>query len=145
MGDRATLLVKLDRKEEARAQFAQLRAKAPRNAGVLNQLCWEQVGANFDLEQAHADCTAALKLMPGTPPLIDSLALVLLRQGKLDETIARCSTALAKAPKQAASLYGRGIARLRKGDQAGSDTDIKGALAEDPFVASEFHEMGIAS
>ena len=143
-GDRASLLVKLDRKDEARTQFAQLRAKAPRNAGVLNQLCWEQVGANFDLEQAHADCTAALKLMPGTPPLIDSLALVLLRQGKLDEAIARYSTALAKAPKQAASLYGRGITKLRKGDQAGSDADIKAALAEDPFVASEFHEMGIA-
>lgn len=142
--DRASLLARLDRKEEARAQFAQLRAKAPRNAMVLNQLCWEQVGANFDLDQAHADCTAALKIMPGTPPILDSLALVLLRQGKLDEAIARYSTALAKAPKQAASLYGRGIAKRRKGDQAGSDADLKAALAEDPLVASEFHEMGIA-
>lgn len=142
--DRAKLLIKLGRAEEARALLAKLRAKAPRSPIVLNQLCWTQGGANFDLDQAHADCTAALKIMPGTPPIVDSLALVLLRQGKFDESITRYSAVLAKAPTLAASLYGRGIAKLRKGDQAGGDADVKAALAQDPFVAATFHEMGIA-
>jgi len=141
--DRARLLVKLDRGEEARALLAKLRAKAPRNAMGLNQLCWVQGEANFDLDQAHADCTAALKIMPGAPPIIDSLALILLRQGKLDEAIARYTAALAKAPTQAASLYGRGIAKLRKGDKPGGDADLKAALAEDAFIVGQFQEMGV--
>lgn len=142
--DRARLLIKLDRGDEARALLAKLRAKSPRGAIVLNQLCWAQAGANFDLDQAHADCTAALKIMPNMPPIIDSLALVLLRQDKFDESIARYSAALAKAPKQAASLYGRGIAKLRKGDKAGGEADVKAAIAADPFVVAQFQEMDIA-
>ncbi|HEY0622892.1 DUF3857 domain-containing protein [Sphingomonas sp.] len=142
--DRAGLLIKLGRGDEARALLAKMRAKSPRGAFVLNQLCWVQAGAKFDLDQAHADCTTALKVMPGSAPIIDSLALVLLRQGKFDESIARYSAALAKAPKQAASLYGRGIAKLSKGDKAGGDADVKAAIAEDPFVVAQFQEMGIA-
>lgn len=142
--DRARLLIRLDRGDEARALLAKLRAKSPRGAFVLNQLCWTQAGANFDLDQAHADCTAALKIMPGMAPIIDSMALVLLRQGKFDESIARYSAALAKAPKQAASLYGRGIAKLSKGDKSGGEIDVKAAIAEDPFIVAQFQEMGIA-
>lgn len=142
--DRARLLIKLDRGDEARALLAKLRAKSPRGAIMLNQLCWAQAGANFNLDQAHADCTAALKIMPNMPPIMDSLALVLLRQGKFDESITRYSAALAKAPKQAASLYGRGIAKLSKGDKAGGEADVKAAIAEDPFVVAQFQEMGIA-
>lgn len=141
--DRAALLARLDRAEEARAIFTKMRAKAPRNAMLLNHLCWTQAGANFDLNQAQADCAAALKIAPGDTAVIDSQALVLLRQGKLDEAISRYSAVLVKAPKQAASLYGRGIAKLRKGDKAGGDTDVKAALAQDPFIVAEFNEMGI--
>jgi hypothetical protein len=47
-----------------------------------------------------------------------------------DEAIADYDAALKLNPKMAASLYGRGLAKQKNGDQAGGDADIAAAKAQ---------------
>ena len=46
-------------------------------------------------------------------------------------------------PKQASSLYGRGIAKLRSGNKAGSDSDIAAAKVLNPTIAEDFVSYGV--
>jgi hypothetical protein len=48
-------------------------------------------------------------------------------------------------PKLATSLYGRGIAKLRKGDRANANTDILTAKQIEPNVAEEFARYGLTA
>ena len=46
--------------------------------------------------------------------------------------------ALKLGPKRAYSLYGRGLAKLNKGDAAGGEADIAAAKAIQADIAEEF-------
>ena len=52
-----------------------------------------------------------------------------MRLGELDNAIADYDAALKLNPKLAASLYGRGLAKLKKGDTGGGNADITAAKA----------------
>jgi outer membrane protein assembly factor BamD (BamD/ComL family) len=45
--------------------------------------------------------------------------------------------------ESARSLYGRGLAKLKKDDQAGADTEFAAAKAINAHVADEFARYGI--
>jgi tetratricopeptide (TPR) repeat protein len=45
--------------------------------------------------------------------------------------------------RHASSLYGRGMARLRMGEAAEGNSDIRQALSMDPKIADEFARVGI--
>lgn len=141
--ERAYLNVLMGKPDEATALFAKARGKAVKNGPLLNALCWAEAQANFQLDKALADCEAALRLQPDTPAYLDSAGLVLLRMGRYSEAIGRYDKALAKAPRQSASLYGRGIAKLRTGDTTAGNTDIAAARKIWTLVASEFEEFGV--
>lgn len=140
---RAYVNVLMGRPSEATSLFAKVRGKVAKNAELLNDLCWTEAQAAFELDKALADCEAALKLKPEAPAYLDSAGLVLLRMGRYDDAVARYDRALAKAPKQSASLYGRGIAKLRKGDTAAGNADVAAALKISASIASEFEEFGV--
>ena len=74
---------------------------------------------------------------------LDSRGYVYLRLGRYDEAIADYDEVLAKFPQIASSLYGRGIARLRKGD-AGGSADLAAAEAIRPTIAKTFAGYGIS-
>ena len=60
--------------------------------------------------------------------------------GRFDSAIQDYSSALRIEPKMASALYGRGLARLKKGDTAGS-TDVEAAKKlEDADEAKEAEE-----
>ena len=59
------------------------------------------------------------------------------------ESIAEYDRALTIDPTLSPSLYGRGIAKHRKGDKSGGDADIEVALKAHPEVAGEFDEYGV--
>ena len=59
-------------------------------------------------------------------------------------TIADYTAALKIAPKKVESLYGRGLARIRKRDKAGGDTDVTAAEAIEAGIADEFAEFGVS-
>ena len=63
--------------------------------------------------------------------------------GRYDEAIADYDAALQIDPNKVASLYGRGMAKRRKGDYAGGNTDIAAAKAVKPNVVAEFARYGL--
>lgn len=112
-------------------------------AQVLNQRCWTRAQWGRELEAALADCDLALKKGGRNSAFMDSRGLVLLRLGRLDEAIVQYDAAIKAQPKQAWSLYGRGVAKLRKGDKAGGQADIAAANAISPTVADEARRIGV--
>jgi tetratricopeptide (TPR) repeat protein len=64
--------------------------------------------------------------------------MVYLQLGRVDEAIADYNAALAAQPDKPHSLYGRGLARLKKGDTAGGNADITRAKQVSPQIELEF-------
>jgi tetratricopeptide (TPR) repeat protein len=69
---------------------------------------------------------------------------VYLRQGNYDKAIRDYDDALRRQPKSAWSLYGRGLAKLRKGMSAQGQSDIAAATALEPKIAEKAAKYGIA-
>ena len=65
-----------------------------------------------------------------------------LKLGRFDEAIDDYETALAASPKSAESLFGRGLARRKKGDTAAGNADIAAAKAIRDDVDKELAEYG---
>jgi tetratricopeptide (TPR) repeat protein len=63
--------------------------------------------------------------------------------GDLDKAIADYDAALAIQPKVVWSLYGRGLAKQRKGMKSEGDADIAAALALDPRIADKAKRYGV--
>jgi tetratricopeptide (TPR) repeat protein len=92
----------------------------------LNELCWAKATADIMLDSALQDCEAALKLRPSEGRMLDSLGMVLLKLGRLDEALAAYNQAIAKRTG-AASLMGRAFVYLRKGDRTRAEADAAAA------------------
>lgn len=118
-------------------------AANPKHVGLLNARCWTRATAGIELEQALQDCDLALKKAPDSAPIIDSRAFVLLRMGRIKESIAEFGRALKIAPKLAAALYGRGIAKLRDGNREGGEQDLAAARRIVFDIDSQYAEYGI--
>lgn len=128
--------------DAARKDFAAARAKA-KSAAALNALCWTSATAGVDLDQALADCDAALKLEPTSPQILDSRGFVLMRLGRNDEAITALSAALALRPDLAPTLMARAVAEARKGDTGAARRDYDAALKQDPEIGARFADYGI--
>lgn len=63
--------------------------------------------------------------------------------GQLDAAIAGCDAALRIDPRKACSPFGRGMARRRRGEQAGGDADIAAARAIRAGIAEEMARYGV--
>ncbi|WP_241656507.1 retropepsin-like aspartic protease [Sphingomonas oligophenolica] len=114
-------------------------------ASAFNGRCWARAKLNRDLDQALADCDAAIRLRPGTAAYLDSRALVRLRRGELARALADYNAALAIEPGNAWSRYVRSIAARRAGNVAQADADKAAALAIDPRVADRAKRYGLGS
>lgn len=116
---------------------------------LLNTRCYTRALANIELAKALADCNGAIKRLGPIAPVVDSRAMVKVRMGDLAGAIADYDDALAKAPKQAASLYMRGWTRraMAKSDAAQlklAEADFAAAKAVDADVADRFTPYGFA-
>jgi tetratricopeptide (TPR) repeat protein len=114
----------------------------PKNAGAWDLRCYDRAKANRDLSQALADCNESLRLEPNDTGTRGSRGFVYLRLNRLDEAIADFDAALKPRPNTY-WLYGRGIAKLRKGDTAGGNADITAAKGYKADIAEEFARWGI--
>jgi tetratricopeptide (TPR) repeat protein len=130
------------RKAEALALHDAMVAEE-RSAHTLNNRCWERALADLELAKAEADCAEAIKLAPEYASYWDSYALVALRAGRFDEAVRRYDKALTLAPKSAASLYARGLTRLRMGDEARGRADIVASQTIAPKIGDELAEAGL--
>jgi tetratricopeptide (TPR) repeat protein len=114
---------------------------------ALNSRCWIRALADMDLPLALKDCNAALRRADKATALYariaDSRGLVFLRMKDYDRSIADYDASLKINPKNAWSLYGRGIARLRRQEIVTGTADIESAKAIWPQVAHELKRRGI--
>jgi tetratricopeptide (TPR) repeat protein len=138
---RAVFLYKAGAVEESKKAFAELRSQA-KTASDLNSLCWAKATGGILLDAALEECHAALQRDPGSGAYLDSLALVELRLGHVDQAIADYTQAIAKSTG-AASYMGRALAYSQKGDEASAKSDRRQALQLDPDEETRFAEFGL--
>ena len=115
----------------------------PKKAAYLNNRCWARAIAGRELPLALADCTEALGIARNNANIMDSRGFAYLRLGRLDDGLVDYDEALKLNPKQAGSLYGRGLAKLKKGDAVGGEADIGAAKAIQADIAEEFERYGV--
>jgi Flp pilus assembly protein TadD len=81
--------------------------------------------------------------MPNATYILNSRGLVQLKLGTFDGAIADYSAAVAQDAKDADSLYGRGMAKLKKGDTASGNADLAAAKAIQPDIDKAFAGHGV--
>ncbi len=107
-----------------------------KRATIFDSRCFARGHLN-QLEAALKDCDEALNLQPHTAR--HNRAAIYIRLGRFDDAIAEYNVNLKILPRDSSSIYGRGLARLRKGDAAGGKADIDAALSIDPNAGRGFH------
>ena len=101
--------------------------------------------AKGDNARAIADYDQAIRRNPKLVAAYSSRALVYLQLGQFERAIADFDNALKADRQQARPLYGRGIAKLNKGDTAGGNADVAAANAIEPNIAKEFALLGLSA
>ena len=113
---------------------------------ALSGRCKARAMLGQDLAVALKECNAAIsrsgKLQ--NPDFLENLALVRFRLGDYDRSISGYDAALKIRPKTAWTLYGRGLAKLKKNDRSGGEADIAEAVAIAPGVAETYKKMGLS-
>ncbi|CAN5253781.1 hypothetical protein BH10PSE2_BH10PSE2_01890 [soil metagenome] len=135
---RAEASAALGRTDLVSRDLTMIRQAHPTDVDWLNTLCWTAAKAGVLLDQALKDCDAALALAPDSADIMDSRARVLLQQGDLANAVAAYDAALERSPNLAASLYGRGLARIALGQVQEGEADKNAAVASLPGVADLF-------
>ncbi len=110
---------------------------------ALIERCRYRGFANMELAQAQSDCTEAIKANSKSARLWETYGIVAFRSGKYDDAITYYNRALAIQQQRPSSLYGRGIAKLGKGDANGGQDDIQLATSLSSQAGIEFQEAGI--
>jgi len=95
------------------------------------------------MSDARADYERAIALTPDSHVAHNEYALFYLRTGQFDKAIAEYEIALRLRPGAAYSLYGEGIAYIRKGDAARGDDDLAKARLADSNVDRVFQSIGV--
>jgi tetratricopeptide (TPR) repeat protein len=127
--------------ERAMADYEQAIKLDPFYAHAYNNRCWS--GAVLGrTEQAAADCSKVLKLY-NVANTFENRGFIHLKRGEFDLAIADYEAGLRlEPPNKADFLYGRGLAKTKKGD-AGGAADIAAAKAIDPHIAENFAKYGV--
>jgi tetratricopeptide (TPR) repeat protein/predicted aspartyl protease len=113
---------------------------------ALSARCKARAMLGEDLTAALKDCDAAInrsgKLQ--NPDFLDNLALVRFRLGDYDKSIGNYDAALKIRAKNPWTLYGRGLAKLKKGNRSDGEADIAEAVKLAPGVADAYKRMGLS-
>lgn len=129
--------------ERAIADFSQAITIKPDDADNWNHRCWGRAIAGIELKQALTDCERSLQLRPNDANTLDSRAFVYVKLGEYDRAIAGYTAALNVNATLATSRYGRGLAKLRKGDNKGGNADIAAAERINKNIGKDFEKWGI--
>ena len=115
------------------------------NSRLWGQRCWSRAVLGKELQEAIDDCTKASSLAPKIPQIFGYRGLIYLKLGQFDKALADYEAALTltKNPNNAEWLYGRGVAKLKKGDIPGGNADIASAKAIKPDIAEFYAKYGV--
>ncbi|MEO8315943.1 MAG: DUF3857 domain-containing protein [Pseudomonadota bacterium] len=137
---RGQALVRIGEMDRAKATFASARTLARTSADFSN-LCRAEGTVNFDLEQAVKDCGSSTAKDPDCLACIKMEAGLLTAAGQHQNAIAVYDKALANRPREAELIYGRGIAKVKQGQDAEGEADIDAATRIEPNVAEHFRNF----
>jgi lipoprotein NlpI len=96
-----------------------------------------------DLSRALSDCNTALALRPDDRGILNSRGLVHFKLRTFKQSIADYDSAMKQDDKDPASLYARGLAKLKSGDVASGNADMTAAKAITPDVAAVYADYGL--
>ena len=142
----AKTFLSYDHFDEAIARYDAWQAKYPKDrrvASMLNDRCWSRAMLNRELDVALADCDLAIKKGGRNSDVYDSRAFVHLRMGNFDAALADYGKALELQPKHAVSLYGQGLAKMKKGLRSEGEADMAAAVALEPSVTNTYRKTGL--
>jgi tetratricopeptide (TPR) repeat protein len=115
----------------------------PKYASAYSDRCLSRAIVG-QLQDALADCEEALRLgITDKADALDNRGMTYFKLGRLDDAVRDFDAALALAPKTASSLYGRGLAKIRRGDTAGGNADVAAAKAIQANITEEMTGYGI--
>jgi tetratricopeptide (TPR) repeat protein len=128
--------------DRAIADFTENLKATPGNELSLGFRCRARAATGRDLPVALADCNEAIRKNANAMESWISRGLAYLQLRRFDDAIADYNMVLKVRPQDAAAIYGRGIAKLRKGD-AGGNAEIAAAKAIKAGIAGEFARFGV--
>ncbi len=148
----ATLYGQAEQPQSAIAQFDLWVANHPDDSKLLDALgesCWARTMQNTELDTALSDCNKAVSRADrkanviGYSWLLQIRGYTRLRRGEFGKAISDFDDSLKDNPKNAASFYGRGIAKLRMKNTAAGQADIAAAAGLQPQIAEYYNRHGI--
>jgi tetratricopeptide (TPR) repeat protein len=114
----------------------------PAFARAFNNRCWARAVVGR-VQEAVADCDESLRLKPDVANTLENRGFAYLKMGQYERAIADYEAGLRlNPPNQADFLYGRGLAKLKKGDASGN-ADVAAAKALHANIAEEFASYGV--
>jgi tetratricopeptide (TPR) repeat protein len=114
----------------------------PGFARAFNNRCWARAVVGR-VQEAVADCDESLRLAPNVANTLENRGFAYLKMGQYDRAIADYDAGLRLNPDNKADyLYGRGLAKLKKGD-AGGAADVAAAKALHAKIDEEFASYGV--
>ena len=114
----------------------------PGFARAFNNRCWARAVVGR-VQEAVADCDESLRLKPNVANTLENRGFANLKMGQYERAIADYDAGLRLDPSNKADfLYGRGLAKLKKGD-ANGNADVAAAKALHAAIAEEFASYGV--
>ena len=137
--DDSTIRMKLafdtmDKPSEAQKQYEEILARNPRNVVALNNLAW--ILRNSDPEQSLEYARKAGGLAPNNAAILDTLAVVELKNGNIEKASRSIERALEKAPEQPSMLFHRAQIEQAAGQPEKAISTLNALLA----LSDEFPE-----
>lgn len=129
--------------EQAIADYTRAIEADARMSWAFNNRCLTRVIAGRDLAEALSDCDEALKLQPDNAETRETRGFVFLKLGEREIALREYDAALRSDPDRPVALYGRGLARVAKGDVRNGDSDKAAARALLPDVDRQFAMYGL--
>lgn len=137
-GDEYTLIGKYD----LALQDLDAAIKIEPNAVRLSNRCFARAIVG-QMQDAISDCNESLRLRSRSAVVHGRRGLAYLKLNKLDEALDDFEAALKISPRQALSLYGRGLVKMRKGDTTAGKADMDDAKSARAAIADEYVKYGV--
>jgi tetratricopeptide (TPR) repeat protein len=130
-----TLAMTLDaagRKEEARGSYMAALKQDPNNGVTLNNLAFLLADNGGDLDIALGYAQRAVKAMPDSPEVLDTLGWVYFKKGMAADAVTTFREVVRRAPDAAANRYHLALALAETGDRTGATAECRAALKANP-------------
>ena len=114
----------------------------PTFARAFNNRCWARAVVGR-VQEAVADCDESRRRAPNVANTLENRGFAYLKMGQYERAIADYDAGLKLNPDNKADyLYGRGLAKLKKGDASGA-ADVAAARALHGKIDEEFASYGV--